>query len=187
MTGAPRATGSPVRAGSEGSAPALPPIPFLARLAAVVTLIGVPIHVAWALGGTFLLPGGELVAALPQTRIANAVVSVVLLLGAAALFLIGGPWSRPRPGSGVLRGGGRALPAVLLTAIGAGATVCVSHGVYGVVSKALFLAGVDAVRFPGVGGDWSAAERHRAAVLDVALFEPWFLLEGVLLALAGWQ
>jgi hypothetical protein len=68
----------------------LDPSPRLARLAAAVTLVNVPIHVWWALGGTFLLPGGQSVADLPQTRIANAVVSVVLLLGAAALLLIGG-------------------------------------------------------------------------------------------------
>lgn len=43
------------------------------------------------------------------------------------------------------------------------------------------------VRFPDVGHVWSVGERHEAAFLDVALFEPWFLLEGVLLALAGRQ
>ncbi len=165
----------------------LPSHPFLARLAAVVTLLNVPIHVVWAIGGTFLLPGGPSIAALPETRAANAVVSVVLLLGAAALFLIGGPWSRPAPGSGVLRGGGRVLPAVLLTAIGAGAVVCASHGIYGLVSKSLFLAGFDTVQFPDIGDGWSAAEKRSAAVADVALFEPWFLAEGVSLALAGWQ
>lgn len=172
----PATTGSP-----------LPASPVWARLAGVVTLLNVPIHVHWALGGTFLLPGGPSVAALSQTRAANGVVSVVLLLGAAALFLIGGPWSRPEPGSGVLRGGGRVLPAVMLTAIGVGAVVCASHGIYGLVSKALFLAGLDTVQFPDIGDGWSAAERHTAAALDLALFEPWFLLEGVLLALAGWQ
>jgi len=83
------------------------------------------------------------IAALPRTRVANGVVSVVLLLGAAALFLIGGQWSRPGPGSGVLRGGGRALPALLLAAIGAGAVVCASHAVYGLASTlALLLFGV---------------------------------------------
>jgi hypothetical protein len=86
-----------------------------------------------------------------------------------------------------VRGGGRALPAALLTAIGVGAAVCVSHGIYGFATKALFLAGYDVVRYPNVGDGWSAAEKHTAAVLDLALFEPWFLLEGLALALAGWQ
>jgi hypothetical protein len=173
--------------GGSPAAEALPPVPVLARLAAVVTLINVPIHVAWALGSTFLLPGGASIATLPQTRAVNAVVSGVLLAGAAVLFLVGGPWSWPRPGSGLLAGGGRVVPAVLLTALGTAAAVCLSHAVYGLVSKALFLAGLDTVRFPDIGDGWTPAEQHTAALLDVAVFEPWFLLEGVLLALAGWQ
>lgn len=178
-----------VEAARPGRGPERPlaPCPVLPRLAAAITLINVPIHVSWALGATFLLPGGGSVAELPQTRVANGVVSGVLLLGATVLFLIGGPWSRPEAGTAAWRGGGRALRAVVLTAIGLGAAVCVSHGAYGVVSKALYLAGQNVVRFPNVGHVWSAGERHAAAVLDVALFEPWFLLEGVLLALAGRQ
>ena len=171
----------------EGFDRPLAPSPLLARLAAAVTLINVPIHVYWAMGGTFLLPGGQSVADLPETRTANAAVSVVLVLGAAVLLLIGGPWSRPGPGSGMLRGGGRALPAAVLTAIAAGAAVCVSHALFGFATKALFLAGYDSVRYPDLGDHWTAAEKHAAAVLDLAVFEPWFLLEGVALALAGWQ
>lgn len=113
----------------------------LPRLAAAVTLIDVPVHVSWALGGPFLLPGGASIAELPQTRVANGVVSGVLVLGAAVLFLVSGPWSRPEPGTAAWRGGGWTLPAVVLTALGVGAAVCVSHGVFGVVSKALYLAG----------------------------------------------
>jgi hypothetical protein len=181
MTRGGSSTGSALRSGPlADGADGLPAVPALARLAAVVTLVNVPIHVAWALGSTFLLPGGESIAALPQTRVANAVVSLVLLAGAAVLFLIGGPWSRPERG-------GRALPATIVTAIGAGAVVCLSHAVYGLISKALFLAGYDTVRFPDVGDGWTRAEQHTAALLDVAVFEPWFLLEGVVLVLAGWQ
>jgi hypothetical protein len=163
----------------------LPPSPWVARLAGIVTLVNVPVHVLWAVGGTFLLPGGAGVAALPETRVANAVVSAVLVIGAVVLFLIGGPWSRPAPGAGPLRGGGRVLPAAVLTAIGAGAVVCLSHGLFGLVTKALYLAGLDTVRFPDLVR--TAADRHTAAVLDVAVFEPWFLFEGVLLVLAGRQ
>jgi hypothetical protein len=188
MTKAPRTPVLPARDRPGAvQAPPLPPSPFLARMAAVVTLVNVPIHLVWALGGTWLLPGGDDVAALPQIRLANGVVCVVLVLGAAALLLLGGPWSRPASGSTALHGGGRVLPGLLLTAIGAGAAVCLSHAIYGFVSKALFLAGYDVVRFPDLGDGWSAAQQHTAAVLDVALFEPWFLLEGVALALAGWQ
>jgi hypothetical protein len=87
----------------------------------------------------------------------------------------------------MLRGEGRVLPAALSTAMGTGAAVCLSHAVFGFATKALFLAGYDTVRYPDIGDGWSAAEKHAAAVLDVAAFEPWFLLEGVVLALAGWQ
>ena len=32
----------------------------------------------------------------------------------------------------------------------------------------------------------AAAQDHTAAVLDLLVFEPWFLVEGLLLLLAGW-
>lgn len=164
----------------------LPSSPLPARSAAAVALVNVPLHLSWALGGTFLLPGGSSIADLAQTRVANAAVCVLLLIGAAVLLMIGGLPGRSRPGRGTVRGG-RVVRAVLLTAIGAAAAVCVSHAVYGFATKALFLAGYQTLRFPDLGDGWSAAEKHTAAVLDLAVFEPWFLAQGVLLVVVGRQ
>ncbi len=79
------------------------------------------------------------------------------------------------------------MPGLILIALGIGGVVCISHALYGFATKGLYLAGYDTIDFPDIGDGWSEAEKHRAVVLDLAVFEPWFLIEGVLLALVGWQ
>jgi hypothetical protein len=79
----------------------------------------------------------------------------------------------------------------LLTPLWAAAAVCVSHAVFGAVTKSLYLGGVhEAVDFPVVPG-MSAAEaadaNNLAAVQDLVVFEPCFLIQGVVLAMAAWQ
>ena len=62
--------------------------------------------------------------------------------------------------------------------------VCVSHGLFGIATKGLYLAGVkSAVSWPERG--LTAGQKNLAALHDLAIFEPWFLILGVLLALAG--
>ncbi len=62
--------------------------------------------------------------------------------------------------------------------------VCVSHGLFGMVTKGLYVGGLHgAVSYPV--GHWTVAQKNTAAARDLMVFEPWFLLEGVLLALAG--
>jgi hypothetical protein len=129
----------------------------------------------WALGGTFFLPGGEHTAALPGLRQANWIVSGLLLFGAVVVLGLVRPW-------------GRRLPrALFLVPVGIAAVVCLSHGLFGFATKALYLAGVHgAVSWP-TGAAWSAAERTAAVWRDLTIFEPWFVLEGLLLAAAGRQ
>ena len=127
------------------------------------------------MGGTLLLPGGEGTATLPGLREANWIVSVLLVLGAVVVLGLVRPW-------------GQRLPrALLLVPVGIAAVVCLSHGLFGFISKALYLAGVHgAVSWP-TGAAWSAAERSAAVWRDLTIFEPWFVLEGLLLAAAGQQ
>ena len=147
--------------------------PLFAYLAALAALAAIPLHLYWALGGTWGLPGGAATADLPGIHATNLAVSVLLTCG--ALFLIGltRPWAR-RP------------PAVLMLApVWAGAVVCISHALFGIAAKGLYVAGVHAaVSWPEHG--LTAAQKNLAALRDLGIFEPWFLVLGVLLALAGY-
>jgi hypothetical protein len=143
----------------------------MAYLAALAALSGIPVHLYWTLGGTWGLPGGAAAADLPGLRVTNVAVSVLLACGAAFLYGLTRPWSH-RP------------PALLMLApVWAGAVVCISHGLFGIVTKGLYAAGMrSAVNWPG---HLTAAQKNLAALHDLAVFEPWFLIQGLLLALAG--
>lgn len=172
---------APAWSATRGPGTAPPPSrPVWAYSAFWVTVAFIPIHVYWALGGTFWLPPAALIPANQQaTQVANWGVSVLLAIGAAIVLALARPVGR------------RVHPALLLAPIWIGSVVCVSHAAFGIVTKSLYLAGVHgAVDFPALPGTSvaaAAAANHTAAVLDLAVFEPWFLLEGILLLLAGRQ
>ena len=143
--------------------------PLMVYLAALAALAGVPIHLYWALGGTWGLPGGAATAGLPGLHATNATVSVLLAVGAALVF-------------GLSQALGSSPPAlVMLTPLWLGSVVSVSHGLYGMVTKALYVAGAhSAVSYPE---PLTAAQKNHAALLDLGVFEPWFLIQGLLLLL----
>jgi len=145
--------------------------PLAAHLAALAALAGIPIHLYWAAGGTWGLPGGAAAADLPGVRATNLAVSILLACAAVFLYGLTRPWSR-RP------------PALLMLApVWGGAVVCLSHGLFGMTTKSLYASGVQsAVAWPG---HLTAAQKNLAALYDLGLFEPWFLIQGLLLALAG--
>ena len=145
---------------------------LFAYLAALAALAAIPVHLYWALGGTWGLPGGATTADLPGIHATNLAVSVLLACG--ALFLLGltRPWSR------------RAPAMLVLAPVWAGAVVCISHALFGMAAKGLYVAGVHAaVSWPE--HELTAAQKNLAALRDLAIFEPWFLVLGLLLALAG--
>jgi hypothetical protein len=151
------------------------------------TLLYIPIHAYWALGGAWGLPasvaphGARDVSPATQSamRVANGGVCVLLLIGAVIVLALASPWGR------------RVHPSLLLVPMWIGSVVCVSHGVYGFITKGLYVMGVHgAVEFPevtGVSAATAAAKNHTSAVLDLVAFEPYFLMEGVLIALATRQ
>ena len=147
--------------------------PLFAYLAALAALAAIPVHLYWALGGTWGLPGGAATADLPGIHATNLAVSVLLACGALFLLALTRPWSR-RP------------PAMLMLApVWAGAVVCISHALFGIAAKGLYVAGVHAaVSWPE--HELTAAQKNLAAVRDLGIFEPWFLVLGLLLALAGY-
>jgi Protein of unknown function (DUF3995) len=161
----PPVTRAPDRAASQSG-------PMIAHLAALAAVAGIPVHLYWALGGTWGYPGGTATATMPGLRAVNLVVSVLLACGAVYMYGLTRPWAR-RP------------PALLVLApVWAAAAVCVSHGLFGIATKGLYLAGLrSAVSWPEHG--LTAGQKNLAALHDLAIFEPWFLVLGLLLALAG--
>jgi len=143
----------------------------MAYVAALVVLAGVPIHLYWVLGGTWGLPGGAATAGLPGLHATNAVVSVLLAAGAALVFGLTRPWARRPPA------------LVLLAPVWVGSVACISHGLYGMVTKGLYAAGAHSVvSYPE---PLTAGQKNHAALLDLGVFEPWFLVQGLLLLFAG--
>ena len=107
--------------------------PLVVYLAALAVLAGLPIHLYWALGGTWGLPGGAATASLSGLHETNAIVSALLAAGAALMAGLSGPWARRPPA------------LVMLTPLWLGSVVSVSHGLYGMVTKALYVAGAHSV------------------------------------------
>jgi hypothetical protein len=124
-------------------------------------------HLYWALGGTaglsLLLPSA---AELPQWKLINWVASVILtaagLLGIAFVYL-------KRRGF---------LSRLMLAVALFGCAVAASHGFYGIIYRILQLTGVIGAEVSPFGA--------KSLWADLLLFEPWFLIEGILLAIVGW-
>lgn len=127
-------------------------------------------HIYWASGGelgfSLLRPSAT---GMRAWREINAVASVVLLVPVA--LAVGLARAR-RPGR---------IKATLLLATLAGASIATSHGLYGIVYRILNLAGV-----VDIDGRAFASSEDPWVIWDLVLFEPWFLIEGILFGVAGW-
>ncbi len=125
-------------------------------------------HIYWAAGGgvgfSALKPSAT---AREDWEAINAVASVILLIPVAIGLLL------PRTSSHRPR-------ALLLAACLAGASIAMSHGVFGIVYRVLNLIGaVD------IDGEPFTPTQHAWVIWDLYIFEPWFLIEGMLFAAAG--
>jgi hypothetical protein len=128
-------------------------------------------HLYWALGGTIglslLKPS---VAALPQWQLINWAATVILtaagLLGIALAFL---------KRRGIL---GWSLLGVAL----AGCAIATSHGIFGIIYRMMQIAGAIELE----SGPFNN-EEHTYVLWDLLLFEPWFVIEGLLLGILGWH
>lgn len=156
----------------------LSPRPIWVHMAFWFTLIFMALHLYWAVGGTWGLPPAAALRP-SETQAANWVVSAIEVIGALWVLALLHPAARRVPSW------------LLLSPLWIAAAVCVSHAVFGVITKSLYLGGVhEAVDFPAVP-ELSAAEaadaNHLSAVHDLLVFEPCFLIQGVVLAMAAWQ
>ncbi|MEW1685999.1 DUF3995 domain-containing protein [Streptomyces sp. NPDC093594] len=135
-------------------------------------------HLYWAVGGTWGLPPAAALRP-TETQAANWLVSAIEVIGALWVLTLLHPAARRVPSW------------LLLSPLWIAAAVCVSHAVFGIITKSLYLGGVhEAVDFPTVP-ELSASEmadaNHLAAVHDLLVFEPCFLIQGVVLAMAARQ
>jgi hypothetical protein len=73
------------------------------------------------------------------------------------------------------------LSWLLLGIVLVGCSLSASHGIYGIVHRTLQMAGVVELE----SGPFHAAE-HAYVLWDLLVFEPWFAIEGILLAIMGW-
>lgn len=126
-------------------------------------------HLYWALGGDALLfMVRESAVELDDWRAINWAASVVLtgaaLIGPALIWFA----TRPR------------LRVATLAACLAGAAIAGSHGAFGIAYRALNVAGVT-----DIDGSAFDASEHEWVLWDLFVFEPWFLIEGVLFIGAG--
>ena len=126
------------------------------------------LHLLWALGiGLFMLRPSAL--EIPQFEAANLVTAGLL----TAVGFLGPMFIHLR--------GQRQLVWLLLAIAWAGCSLATSHGMYGIVHRTLQIAGVAGLE----SGPFNAVE-HAYVLWDLLLFEPWFTIEGILLALVGW-
>jgi hypothetical protein len=132
----------------------------------VWALAYIPIHIYWALGGSAAFLG--LVRTNADFQIANWGASVVLLGAGLTAFALVRPWGRLLPRWG------------LLGAAWIGAVAGSLHAVAFSVVAVLRLTG--ALSMPGYTDVLRGAD-----LWNLAVFEPWFLIMGVLLAVAAIQ
>lgn len=97
--------------------------------------------------------------------------SAMLLVAAILAFSLVHPW-------------GKSIPRWLLLVMGWTACILPSmHAVYGYVTKGLLLAGIIRLEFFDFSA-WATVNVEYLILTDLLLFEPWFLIAGILFGLA---
>jgi hypothetical protein len=138
--------------------------------AAVWSLAYMLPHLYWAAGGTAMLSAVRPAAPEePGFRLINWVASA-MLTGAALIVFLLARGTRPRP-----------LRWALLAIVWAGCVLSIAHAIYGIVDRTLVVTGVRLVE-----SRQFAVDEHGWILWDLLVFEPWFLVEGLLFGLAGW-
>jgi hypothetical protein len=127
-------------------------------------------HLYWALGGrvglSLLKPG---VAASSQFELINWIsLPIFIVAGLVGLGFI-------------YLGKSKILSLLLLSISALGCSIASSHGIFGIIYRGLQIAGA-------IGLENRTFDIHddMYVVWDMFIFEPWFLIEGILLAIAGW-
>jgi len=127
-------------------------------------------HLYLALGGTAILPAfAPAVASLPQLRLINWIASLALAVAAALPLTFVRPW-------------GRRIPRwMLLAAAWLGCVVPAAHGLYGIIDRAIAVAS-----FTTLNSQAFTLPKDAWVLWDLLVFEPWFLIAGILFGMSGW-
>jgi Protein of unknown function (DUF3995) len=127
-------------------------------------------HLYWALGGRMGL-------SLLKPSVATSSQFELINWFALPIFIIAG-----LVGLGFIYLGKSKILRLLLLSISAlGCSIATAHGIFGIIYRGLQIAGV-------IGLENGTFNIHddMYVVWDMVIFEPWFLIEGILLAIAGW-
>ncbi|NWL89760.1 DUF3995 domain-containing protein [Paenibacillus sp. 79R4] len=113
--------------------------------------------------------------------VASYAAGVLILLCGFILLGLGGPRGSVVPDwVPVFRG--KKLPRLLvLGPTLAGAAFLVAHGITGIITKLLYLAGAIPLRLQG----WAEVDMNHLALWDLCFYEPWFLIMGILAGLTA--
>jgi hypothetical protein len=126
------------------------------------------LHLLWALGiGLSILKPSAL--EISQFTAANLVTAVFL----TAVGFLGPLFIHLRRG--------RFIRWLLLAISLVGCSLSTSHGMYGIIHRTLQITGVVELE----SGPFHLME-HAYVLWDLLLIEPWFTIEGILLAIVGW-
>ncbi|MCJ8010414.1 DUF3995 domain-containing protein [Paenibacillus sp. KQZ6P-2] len=147
---------------------------WAAYAAAIWSVLYIPPHVYFALGGTIGVPGTMTEKFEPVWALTNWGASFALLL--AGLLALG--LARPMEQ--------KMVRLALLVVSWCACLIPILHASYGFVTKGLYLLGVLPIHFFDFSL-WETVDIGMFMMLDLLLFEPWFLVEGILFGLAIWQ
>ncbi|SFJ39928.1 hypothetical protein SAMN02799624_04309 [Paenibacillus sp. UNC496MF] len=134
-----------------------------------------------AAGGPVGLPGR--LAELEGFQMASYFAGVVVLLAGFYLLGLVKPWGRTVPSWLPLIGGKNVHPLLLLVPALIGCAFSIAHGVSGVITKILYLAGIITIQIPG----WIELDVRGLILWDLLFYEPWFIVMGILAGMAAWN
>lgn len=116
-----------------------------------------------------------------RMSMASYVAGVLIMLCGFILLGLVRPWGRVIPGWVPLAGGRKIPRLMFLVPTLVCAAFLIAHGITGIVTKALFLAGAVPIELEG----WVVVDMHSLALWDLVFYEPWFLMMGVLAGLTA--
>jgi hypothetical protein len=106
---------------------------------------------------------------------------IIMFCGFVLIALIK-PWGKVVPNWIPFIGGRKIHRLIILIPTLFCTVYLIAHGVTGMITKALFLAGVITINLQPY---WIAIDMHSLALWDLLLYEPWFLILGILVGLSA--
>ncbi|WP_260508317.1 DUF3995 domain-containing protein [Cytobacillus firmus] len=107
------------------------------------------------------------------------IAGVAIMFCGFALIALIKPWSRIVPLNIPVIGGRRIPPLILLTPTLIGTAFLIAHGVSGIITRILLLAGVIELDFPG----FIKVDVHELLFWELFFYEPWFVFMGIMAGL----